>query len=98
MELVYADDAVITQVNDGHPAAEGGGVRISSSASMPTVVAQMLAHGALQAGQRVLEIGTGTGYNAALLAHRLGAQRVVTIEIDPELAHSAQHAGTAWSR
>jgi len=92
LELAYADDAVITQVDDGQPAAEGTGRRISSSASMPTVVAQMLAHCAAQPGQRVLEIGTGTGYNAALLAQRLGAGNVVTIEIDPELAQTARHA------
>jgi len=95
LELAYADDAIITQVDDGHPAQEGTGRRISSSASMPTVVAQMLAHGALQPGQRVLEIGTGTGYTAALLAQRLGARNVVSIEIDPELAQTARSALTA---
>ncbi len=91
-ELAYADDAVITQVDDGQPAPDGTGRRISSSASMPTVVAQMLAHCAVAPGQRVLEIGTGTGYNAALLAHRLGAGNVVTVEIDSELAQSARNA------
>ncbi|MBV8541258.1 MAG: methyltransferase domain-containing protein [Pseudonocardiales bacterium] len=94
-ELAYADDAIITQVDDGHPALDGTGRRISSSASMPTVVAQMLAHCAAQPGQRVLEIGTGTGYNAALLAQRLDAGNVVTIEIDPELAQTARNALTA---
>jgi protein-L-isoaspartate(D-aspartate) O-methyltransferase len=92
LKLVYADDAVITQVDDGQVAPDGTGRRISSSASMPTVVAQMLAHCAAQPGQRVLEIGTGTGYNAALLAQRLGARNVVTIEIDPELAQTARNA------
>ncbi|MGH3784295.1 MAG: methyltransferase domain-containing protein [Pseudonocardiaceae bacterium] len=90
LDLAYADDAVITQVDDGHPTPEGTGHRISSSASMPTVVAQMLAPCAAQPGQRVLEIGTGTGYNAALLAHRLGASNVVTIEIDSDLAQTAR--------
>jgi protein-L-isoaspartate(D-aspartate) O-methyltransferase len=94
-ELAYADDAVITQVDDGHPAADGAGVRISSSASMPSVVAQMLTHCSAQPGHRALEIGTGTGYNAALLAHRLGAEGVVTIEIDPELAQGARSALSA---
>jgi protein-L-isoaspartate(D-aspartate) O-methyltransferase len=92
LTLAYADDTVITQIDDGYPVSEGTGHQISSSASMPTVVAQMLAHCAVQPGQRVLEIGTGTGYNAALLAQRLGARNVVSIEIDPELAQTARSA------
>jgi hypothetical protein len=43
---------------------------------------------------RVLEIGTGTGYNAALLACRLGARNITTIEIDPALTAHACHALT----
>ncbi|MGH4000828.1 MAG: methyltransferase domain-containing protein, partial [Pseudonocardiaceae bacterium] len=42
----------------------------------------------------VLEIGTGTGYNAALLAQRLGAGNITTIEIDPVLATHARQALT----
>lgn len=50
----------------------------------------MLAALDAQPGMRVLEIGTGTGYSAALLAHRIGAPNVTNIEIDPRLA---AHAG-----
>jgi protein-L-isoaspartate O-methyltransferase len=59
---------------------------------MPAVVAQMLTALEVEPGMRVLEIGTGTGYNAALLAHQLGAENVVSVEIDPAVADHARHA------
>jgi protein-L-isoaspartate O-methyltransferase len=87
--------AVITQVDDGHPAGPGRrGRSITSSASQPNVVAGMLDALDVQPGMRVLEIGTGTGYNAALLAHRLGSAAVTSVEIDPDLAEQARRALT----
>jgi SAM-dependent methyltransferase len=75
------------------PADEDGrGFEVTSSASMPTVVAQMLTALQIEPGMRVLEIGTGTGYNAALLAHRLGASAVVSVEIGPTVAKHARDA------
>ncbi|MFC6931072.1 methyltransferase domain-containing protein [Actinomadura yumaensis] len=49
----------------------------------------------VQPGMRVLEIGTGSGFNAAVLAHLLGAENVTTMEIDAALA---EHARTALDR
>jgi protein-L-isoaspartate(D-aspartate) O-methyltransferase len=56
-----------------------------SSASAPGIVALMLDQLDVRPGHRVLEIGSGTGYNAALLAELTGpGGQVVTIDIDPE--------------
>jgi protein-L-isoaspartate(D-aspartate) O-methyltransferase len=57
---------------------------------MPSVMLALLTALDVHEGQRVLEIGTGTGYTAALLAHRLGGDNVVSIEIDPALAQQAR--------
>jgi protein-L-isoaspartate(D-aspartate) O-methyltransferase len=93
LELAYSDDYVVTQVDDGRPDGPGlGGTMPTSSASSPVIVAVMLAALAAHPGHRVCEIGTGTGYHAALLAHRLGAGHVTSIEIDPDVAVHARKA------
>jgi protein-L-isoaspartate(D-aspartate) O-methyltransferase len=93
LDRAYGDASVVTQVDDGHPVGPGqGGRLITSSASMPGIMAIMLDVLDVQPGMRVLEIGTGTGYNAALLAHRLGADHVTTVEIDPVIAGQARRS------
>ncbi|MFO1261725.1 MAG: protein-L-isoaspartate O-methyltransferase [Rhodoferax sp.] len=54
----------------------------------PKVEARLLQELNVQPHEKVLEIGAGSGYMAALLAHR--AQRVITLEINPELARLAR--------
>ncbi|MEO6972430.1 MAG: protein-L-isoaspartate O-methyltransferase [Rhodoferax sp.] len=54
----------------------------------PKVEARILQEVALKKHETVLEIGAGSGYMAALLAHR--GQRVVSLEINPELARTAR--------
>jgi protein-L-isoaspartate(D-aspartate) O-methyltransferase len=54
----------------------------------PCIEARMLQDAAVQKHEKVLEIGAGSGYMAALLAHR--AQRVISLEINPELAQMAR--------
>ncbi|MEV4252494.1 methyltransferase domain-containing protein [Spirillospora sp. NPDC049652] len=91
LELCYANESVITQVDDGVPAEAGRiGREITSSASRPDVVARMLSALDVRPGMSVLEIGTGTGWNAALLAERLGSDKVASVEVDPVVADGAR--------
>lgn len=85
---VYSDTNLITQVRVSGP--EGKGRRPTSSSSMPSIMSWMLEALDLADGQQVLEIGTGTGYNAALLCHRLGDTNVASIDIDPALVDQAR--------
>ena len=63
----------------------------TSASSQPTIMAIMLEQLELQTGMRVLEIGAGTGYNAALMAKLVGeAGSVVTIDIQPDLIEQAR--------
>src|SRR5450756_197135 len=54
----------------------------------PRIEARMLQDAAVQRHEKVLEIGTGSGYMAALLANC--AERVLSLEINPELAQQAR--------
>jgi protein-L-isoaspartate(D-aspartate) O-methyltransferase len=62
-----------------------------SCASQPGVVALMLDQLQAQPGERVLELGAGTGYNAALLGHLVGETgHVTTIDVDEDLVEGAR--------
>ncbi|MCC3766694.1 methyltransferase domain-containing protein [Streptomyces sp. UNOC14_S4] len=87
-----SDVPIVTQWDDGKHSGREPGQVSTSSASMPSVVFSMLRDLDIRAGHTVLEIGTGTGWNAALLAHRLGAGSVVTVEVDGAVAESARAA------
>jgi protein-L-isoaspartate(D-aspartate) O-methyltransferase len=61
----------------------------------PKVEARLLQELGVQRHERVLEVGSGSGYMAALLAHK--AQHVTTVEIDPDLAGFAtENLKRAW--
>ncbi|MGH3936730.1 MAG: methyltransferase domain-containing protein [Pseudonocardiaceae bacterium] len=92
MRYVYAaDHAIITQFDDGATPWPEQGWRPSCSASQPAVVVGMLDALDVEPGARVLEIGTGTGYHAALLAELVGpGGRVLTVEVDADLASAAR--------
>jgi protein-L-isoaspartate(D-aspartate) O-methyltransferase len=82
LDRVYSGSAISTRHDEkGNP--------ISSSSEV-AIMALMLDALRLERGQRVLEIGAGTGYNAAILAELVGADNVVTVDIDPEIADEAR--------
>jgi protein-L-isoaspartate(D-aspartate) O-methyltransferase len=85
IEDAYAHQAVITK--------RGSDGAALSCASLPRVVALMLDQLDVRPGDRILEIGAGTGYNAALLADLAGpAGHVTTIDIDTEVTAETRRA------
>ena len=79
LERIYSDDALLSHKNP------------PSSTSQPSLVVQMLETLRIHPGDRVLEIGAGTGWNAALMAYLAGPRgHVVTIDIQGHVAHAAR--------
>jgi protein-L-isoaspartate O-methyltransferase len=78
LELVYSNTTLFV-LPDG-----------LSSTSMPSSMTRMLEALNVHDGHDVLEIGASTGYNAALLSHRLGDHHVFTVDIEPTLIQLAR--------
>ena len=83
LNVAYANEVVLTKrADDSTPI---------SSASQPSIVARMLEQLKVEPGNRVLEIGAGTGYNAALLSHLAGpGGQVTTIDVDEDITRGAR--------
>ncbi|SDQ99264.1 methyltransferase domain-containing protein [Actinopolyspora saharensis] len=84
LSAAYSDDTLITRFDES-----GNGI---SSSTEPSLMATMLEALELDPSHRVLEVGTGTGYNAALLCEVVGSSRVTTVDVDPELIGDARTA------
>ncbi|MET8945365.1 ATP-grasp peptide maturase system methyltransferase [Streptomyces sp. NPDC004542] len=98
LAAAYSDTTLVTQFDGDEPdwkrpAARHGGAPTSSS-TLPSLVVRMWVDADLQDGHTVLEIGTGTGYSAALACERLGSADVTSIEVDPHRLDQA--AGTLY--
>lgn len=92
METVPRHEFVPTQARErsyeDRPLDIGEGQVVTA----PHLVARMTELLAPSAGDRILEVGTGSGYHAAVLAEVVGPERVITIERFPRLATRARDA------
>ena len=91
MALCQSDDPIVTQVDDGRPLG-GKGMVSSSSSTRPSYMRTMIEALALHRDCSVLEIGLGTGLNAAWIEEIVGPRSVVSIEVDPDVADHARKA------
>lgn len=95
LELVGSGEAIATQVDDGMGEHDGKGIFPTSSSSARWLVEKMLDLLDVHEGMNVLEVGAGTGYNAALIAEKAAPGQVTTIEVDEGVA---EHARAALAR
>ncbi|WP_170180780.1 methyltransferase domain-containing protein [Actinomadura pelletieri] len=89
LDLAYADEAIITQLDDGDTDMATGDGQYTSSLSAPSTVVSLLELLDLEDGHRVLDVGTGTGWTAALLARIVGPGNVTSVEVNPRIAEQA---------
>ncbi len=87
---VWANTSLVTQLGEVGGAGRQTATGPSSSSSAPSLMTRMLESLDIRDGHRSLEIGTGTGYNAALLSHRLGDQDVFSVDVDAGLVDCAR--------
>ena len=94
LEAAYGDESLVTRVGPLHAdhalRHERASGRATSSATLPTLVVMMLQFACIQDRDTVLDVGTGSGYSAAVLASRLGDARVTSIDIDGYLSERAR--------
>ncbi|RNL84036.1 methyltransferase domain-containing protein [Halostreptopolyspora alba] len=92
-DAVNSNTAIVTQIDDGNTELTGQSpwmtLNHSSSCSAPGMVFDFLTLLVPYPGDRVLEIGTGTGWTAALLSARIGTENVTTVEVDDRVAKQA---------
>ncbi|MGC0420583.1 methyltransferase domain-containing protein [Embleya sp. AB8] len=92
----YDNRTLVTQVGDAHADTAGDDVvpasdrPPTSSSTLPSLVLRMFDVAEIEEGMRVLDLGTGSGYSAALLGRRLGDDHVLSVDVDEYLVNAAR--------
>lgn len=98
----YADETLVTRVGASHADHAQPDDRLhglpTSSSTLPGLIVRMLHLLGPEPGQLTLDVGTGSGYSAALLGHRLGDDSVTSIDVDPYLVQVARERLASFRR
>ncbi|QES42332.1 protein-L-isoaspartate(D-aspartate) O-methyltransferase [Streptomyces venezuelae] len=94
LRAAYTDETLVTRVGPTHadhaaPGEHGKGDPTSSS-TLPGLIVSMAHRLDVKPGQRVLDVGTGSGYSAGLFARRFGDEYVTSVDVDPYLVEAAR--------
>jgi protein-L-isoaspartate O-methyltransferase len=94
LDAAHADDTLVTRVGPRHADHARPGDRAvgepTSSSTLPGLIVSMADRLGVRHGDRVLDVGTGPGYSAALFAHRYGDEHVTSVDVDPYLVAAAR--------
>ncbi|WP_283136119.1 methyltransferase domain-containing protein [Rhizohabitans arisaemae] len=96
LRAAYSDTSLVTRAGATHADRITPGTHLNpfkarptSSSTLPSLVVHLLRLAELFEGADVLDVGTGSGYSAALLCRHLGDRRVTSLDIDPYLVDTA---------
>lgn len=98
----YVDETLVTQIGTFHadhaaePDSPSGAP--TSSSTLPGLIVRLLHLLDPRPGQRVLDVGTGSGFSAALLGHRLGDDHVTSVDRESYLVEAARERLAAFGR
>ncbi|MFJ2607748.1 methyltransferase domain-containing protein [Streptomyces sp. NPDC087425] len=94
LRAAYADDTLVTRVGSTHADHARAGERRTgdptSSSTLPGLIVSMADQLEVRPGERVLDVGTGSGYSAALFSRRFGDANVTSVDVDPYLVKAAR--------
>ncbi|MFC4032621.1 methyltransferase domain-containing protein [Streptomyces polygonati] len=94
LQAAYSDETLVTRVGPAHADHAGTGDRAmgdpTSSSTLPGLIVSMARQLDARNGHRVLDVGTGSGYSAALFARQLGDDNVTSVDVDPYLVEAAR--------